>query len=250
MFLYRHHGASFEVAFTDRHGGVSDGPWASLNLGSGNGDDPERVETNQSAVVRGFGADPQRVVRMSQVHGRHVAVAVGPRSPAPVADGLVATEVGVTLLVRAADCLSVVLADTTGSVVGVAHAGRAGVVGGVVESAVEAMRRHGAASLVGWLGPRVCGRCYEVPDGMRSEVATAVPATWSETSWGTPAVDVAAGVRAQLTELDVDVVDIADTLGPAASCTVENDDLFSYRRQGQRSGRLGGLVRLTGRSAA
>lgn len=250
MFLYRHHGAGIEVAFTDRHGGVSDGPWGSLNLGSGNGDEPGRVDTNHTLVASGFGADPARLVRMSQVHGNDVVVTDGPMSPPPVADGMVTTAAGVTLLVRAADCAPVVLADVAVGVVAVAHVGRPGVVCGVAASTVQAMRRRGAGSIVGWVGPRVCGACYEVPAQMRAEVSAAVPAAWSQTSWGTAAVDVAAGVRAQLQELGVDVVDIADSLGAAATCTVENDDLFSYRRQGKRSGRLGGLVRLTQDPAA
>ncbi len=246
MFLYRHHGAGLEVAFTDRHGGVSEGPWGSLNLGSSNGDDADRVDANHDLVARGFGADPVRLVRMSQVHGNDVMVTDAPVTPSPVADGLVTTAADVTLLVRAADCAPLVLADVAAGVVGVAHAGRVGVVCGVAASTVQAMRRHGASSIVGWLGPRVCGGCYEVPAQMRDQVAAAVPATWSQTSWGTAAVDIAAGLRAQLAELDVRVVDIADSLGVSTTCTVENGDLFSYRRQGRRSGRLGGLVRLTG----
>jgi len=249
VFLYRHQGVGLQVAFTDRHGGVSDGPWDSLNLGYGNGDDHTRVDTNHEMVVRGFGADPARLVRMSQVHGNDVVVTDGPVTPFPVADGLVTSAADVTLLVRAGDCVPVVLADVAAGVVGVAHAGRAGVVCAVVASTVRTMRRLGAGSIVGWLGPRVCGDCYEVPTRLRAQVAAAVPATWSQTSWGTSAVDVAAGVRAQLEELAVEVVDIADSLGAAVTCTVENDDLFSHRRQGSRSGRLGGLVRLTGHPA-
>jgi copper oxidase (laccase) domain-containing protein len=67
---------------------------------------------------------------------------------------------------------------------------------------------------------------------------------WAETSWGTPALDVGAGAHAQLRELGVRTVDTADTLGRSSACTLENDDLYSYRRQGSDSGRLGGLVRL------
>lgn len=250
MFLYRHHGAGLEVAFTDRHGGVSDGPWGSLNLGSGSGDDPDRVDANHVLVARGFGADPARLVRMSQVHGNDVVLTDGPVTPVPVADGLVTVATGVTLLVRAADCVPVVFADVVAGVVAIAHAGRAGVVCAVTASTVRAMRRQGAGDIAAWMGPRVCGSCYEVSEQIRADVAAAVPVTWSQTPRGTAAVDVAAGVRAQLEGLGVEVVDIADSLGVAATCTVENDDLFSYRRQGRRSGRLGGLVRLTGTAAA
>jgi polyphenol oxidase len=153
----------------------------------------------------------------------------------PVADALVTALPGVVLLVRVADCVPVLLADVESGVVAAVHAGRPGLVAGVVPAAVRAMRRPGASSVRAWMGPHVCGRCYEVPASMRAEVAGVVPEAWAETSWGTPSVDIGAGVLAQLRSEDVDVVD-------ASRCTVEDDDLFSYRRQGSSSGRLGGLV--------
>jgi copper oxidase (laccase) domain-containing protein len=75
-------------------------------------------------------------------------------------------------------------------------------------------------------------------------VARVEPASWSTTTWGTPALDVAAGVLAQLERLAVPVVDVADVVGAGRACTVESGDLYSYRRQGSRSGRLAGLVHL------
>jgi copper oxidase (laccase) domain-containing protein len=71
---------------------------------------------------------------------------------------------------------------------------------------------------------------------MRAEVAERVPASYSETSWGTPALDVAAGVKAQLADLGVEVVD-------ATSCTIESGNLYSYRREGPESGRMAGLIK-------
>ena len=78
-------------------------------------------------------------------------------------------------------------------------------VAGIVPAAVEAMSRLGAdpARIVARTGPAVCGRCYEVPEAMRAEVAAVEPAAYAETSWGTPAVDVTAGVHAQLERLGV-----------------------------------------------
>jgi YfiH family protein len=243
VFLFHEDRPGVAVAFTDRHGGVSSGPWDSLNLGTSNGDDPAQVARNHDRVAAAF--DAVSVARMSQVHGNavvHVDAAGG--ADIPVADALVTDRPGLALLVRAADCLPVVLADAQAGVAGVAHAGRVGVVRAVVPAAVAAMRERGATAITAWLGPRVCGACYEVPAAMREEVSAVVPATWSQTSWGTPALDVAAGVLAQLRDLEVVAVDLADSFGRPATCTVENADLFSYRRQGQRSGRLGGLVRL------
>ena len=243
-----------EVAFTDRHGGVSHGPYASLNLSTGRGDDDahgvdENLEIVSHAFARGHedveqplslpaGTRPPRLVPMHQVHGADVAVVdtdLLDRREVPVADGLVTTTPGVILLVRVADCVPVLLADPEAGVVGAAHAGRPGLVAGVVPRTVEAMRERGATAVRAWVGPHVCGRCYEVPEQMRSDVAAVVPESFAETSWGTPAVDIGAGVVAQLTALGVASAD-------ASRCTREDDDLYSYRRQGRESGRLGGLV--------
>jgi copper oxidase (laccase) domain-containing protein len=102
---------------------------------------------------------------------------------------------------------------------------------------VAAMRALGAGRITAVLGPYACGNCYEVPAEMRAEVAERVPASYSETSWGTPAIDVAAGVEAQLAELDCTVI-------RATTCTIESENLYSYRREGAVSGRLAGLIRL------
>ena len=250
MFAFRDRRGRVDVAFTDRHGGVSGGPYASLNLG-GRGE-PEEVAANIDLVAHALAAGsgdpagpagppptgllPPRVVGMRQVHGADVHVVTEQTTgPVPAVDALVTRLPGVVLLVRAADCVPVLLADERRGVVGAAHAGRAGVAGGVVRRTVEAMRGLGADDVVGWVGPHVCGACYEVPATLRDEVASVVPAARAETSWGTPSLDLGAGVRAQLEALDVQVVEVA-------RCTREDEDLYSYRRQGAESGRLGGLV--------
>jgi YfiH family protein len=154
----------------------------------------------------------------------------------PTADGVVTTRDDVVLCVRAADCLPVLLAGD--GVIGAAHSGRKGMYVGVVPATVEAMRELGASRITAVLGPYACGNCYEVPAEMRAEVAERVPASSAETSWGTPSIDVAAGVRAQLAELDVEVID-------ATRCTIESENLYSYRREGPVSGRMAGLVKLS-----
>jgi YfiH family protein len=178
--------------------------------------------------------------RLSQVHGDRVVLvdevpAPGPRDDVPEADALVTTLSGVGLMVRAADCVPLVLVDTEAGVLGAAHAGRPGMALGVVTRTVEAMRDLGARNLEAWVGPRVCGGCYEVPAAMRDEVAALVPASRATTTWGTPSIDVAAGVRAQLEEQGVDVVDVG-------GCTREDDHLHSFRRDGVAAGRHAGVV--------
>lgn len=236
MFFHRETVGRVEFAFSDREGGLSDGAWASLNLGTSNGDDPNLVQGNLELLGEHLGVD--RLVRMTQVHGADVAwtdaVAAG---EIPVVDALLTDQVGVGVLVRVADCTPVVLVGLDEPVAGVVHCGRAGLVQGIVPAAIGALRDRGAESLEAWVGPRACGRCYEVPEEMADAVAAAVPEARSTTSWGTPALDIGAGVIAQLRELGVQVNDLGDH-----ACTIEDERFYSYRRQGQDSGRFGAVA--------
>ncbi|MEU5362842.1 peptidoglycan editing factor PgeF [Streptomyces sp. NPDC005925] len=230
-------GAHF--AFTDRWGGVSAVPYEELNLGGAVGDDPDAVRTNRELVATSLGMDPAHVVWMNQVHGNDVAVIEEPwgAEPVPEVDGVVTARRGLALAVLTADCVPVLLADPVAGVVAAAHAGRPGLVAGVVPAAVRAMTELGAepARIVARTGPAVCGRCYEVPKDMRAEVAAREPAAHSETTWGTPAVDVSAGVHAQLDRLGVHDRERSPV------CTLESGDHFSYRRD-RTTGRLAGYV--------
>ncbi|MFJ8665833.1 peptidoglycan editing factor PgeF [Streptomyces sp. NPDC093600] len=234
-------GAHF--AFTDRWGGVSAVPYEELNLGGAVGDDAEAVRTNRELAAKALGLDPERVVWMKQVHGREVAVVDGPwgERPAPEVDAIVTARRGLALAVLTADCTPVLLADPVAGVAAAAHAGRPGMVAGVVPAAVRAMIELGAepSRITARTGPAVCGRCYEVPAAMRAEVAAVEPAAFAETSWGTPAVDVTAGVHAQLERLGVTDRRASEV------CTRESGDHFSYRRD-RTTGRLAGYVWLDG----
>ncbi|PUA80550.1 polyphenol oxidase family protein [Nocardioides currus] len=185
------------------------------------------------------------LARLNQVHGDDVLVvdAPMPLGEVPEGDALVTTTRGLGLMVRVADCVPLVLADAEAGVIGAVHSGRPGMVLDIATRTVEAMRERGAGDLTAWLGPHVCGRCYEVPEAMRDEVAAAVPESWAETSWGTPAVDIGAGVAAQLERAGVRVVDVT-------GCTVEDRGLHSYRRDGAAAGRFAGLVWLSGEDAS
>ncbi|MFH8341033.1 peptidoglycan editing factor PgeF [Streptomyces sp. AM6-12] len=230
-------GAHF--AFTDRWGGVSAAPYEELNLGGAVGDTPEAVRTNRGLAASALDLDPTRVVWMNQVHGAEVAVVDEPwgTRPVPEVDALVTARRGLALAVLTADCVPVLLADPVTGIAAAAHAGRPGMVKGVVPAAVRAMVELGAAPerIVARTGPAVCGRCYEVPETMRTEVAAVEPTAHAETSWGTPAVDVSAGVHAQLDRLGV--CDRAHS----PVCTLESGDHFSYRRD-RTTGRLAAYV--------
>jgi len=232
--------AGARYAFTDRYGGASAPPYDELNLGDHVGDDPDAVAENRSRLAAAVDLDPGRLVLMQQVHGRAVAVvgaAQQPGEPLPVADALVTDVAGLGLVVLVADCVPVLLAARRSDVVGVAHAGRRGVLAGVVPATVAAMRDLGARPdrMVAVVGPAVCGRCYQVPPEMADEVVAAEPATRATSSAGGPGLDLRAGVVAQLLAAGVRSIE-ADPW-----CTVESPDLYSHRRDGV-TGRFAGVV--------
>lgn len=226
------------MVFTDRHGGVSAPPYDSLNLGTASADDPASVTQNYALVGSAIGVGSERIALVHQVHGREVAVVREPPAAdhRPEADAMVTDQPGLALSVRVADCVPVLLADAGAGVIACAHAGRNGLTMGVVPHAVEVMRELGADDIRAWVGPHVCGGCYEVPQEMQDEVAALAPESRSTTTWGTPALDIGAGVEAQLRAAGCTVSETPRL------CTRENPDLYSHRRDGPLAGRSAGLV--------
>ena len=230
-------------AFTTRAGGRSAPPWDALDLGLHVGDDPADVQANRGLLAAAVDVRADALVLPEQVHGRGVAVverAPADGAPAAGADALVTATPGLALLVLAADCLPVLLADPQAGVVAAAHAGRAGLAGGVLQETLAAMAGLGAspASTVAVLGPAVCGGCYELPDATADEVERAVPGSRATTRAGTASVDLAAGAAALLERAGLGRVE------RVGGCTLEQPErFFSYRRDG-RTGRHGGVVRL------
>ena len=227
--------ATVELGFTGRSAGRGAGPYAGLNLGGHVGDDPGDVEGNRRALAGELGLPRERVVFLNQVHGAAVVEVDGPWvGEPPAADAVVTRAPDLAVAVLVADCVPVLLHDTAAGVLGAVHSGRPGMLAGIVGHAVAAMRDLGARSISATVGPSVCGRCYEVPEEM-ARTATARTAASAARSWtGTPAIDVAAGVVEQLAEEGVGIHWVP-------GCTREDDDLYSYRRDG-RTGRFAGVV--------
>jgi YfiH family protein len=238
-------GRGIRAAFTERSGGVSVGPWAGLDLGLHVGDDPGDVERNRRLLLGWTGA-PVQFPR--QVHGADVLVVdasardlmtgAGPGEPAR--DAIVTVAVGVPIGVLVADCVPVLLADPVAGVIGAAHAGRKGLLKGVVENAVAVMCAHGAAPdrILAAIGPSAGPCCYEVPEQLRTESARRLPQTWATTRWGTPSLDLPGGCRAALERVGVTRV---TTVG---RCTIDDHDFYSYRRE-PVTGRFAGVVMMS-----
>lgn len=146
-----------KALMTTRSGGVSVGPYASLNLGTRAGDDAACVARNRDIVREHLPQSPQWLM---QEHGATV-VAAHDLGDAPAADAAWTDRPGVVCAVLVADCLPVLLCDRAGTAVGIAHAGWRGLAGGVIERTVEAMQRP-ACELIAWLGPAIGPEAFEV----------------------------------------------------------------------------------------
>lgn len=223
-------------AVTDRWGGTSSGPYAELDLARHVGDDAAVVEANRDRLATALGVSG--IAWMEQVHGRQVAVVEAPQEPPLQADALVTTVRGLALAVLVADCTPVLAADAAAGVVGVAHAGRKGLALEVVPAMLAAMRELGATAITARVGPAICGRCYPVPAAMQEEVLAVVPEARATAADGSPALDIPAGVAAQLLAHGATVTRVP-------GCSAEDPALYSYRRDGGTTGRYAGLAWLT-----
>lgn len=224
-------------AVTDRVGGVSLGPYASLNLGAHVGDDPEAVSRNRARLAEAFDLNAADLRFMRQVHGCDITVVGRDVDGGAVESDVILTDdPDVALVALVADCTPVLLLDRVEGLVAAVHAGRVGFTSGVVPAAVSALCDRGAQHLEAVVGPSVCPRCYEVPDDLREAAATASPAAYAVSRTGTPAIDVAAGVVDQLQAAGVGVTWLP-------GCTREDEGLYSHRRDGV-TGRFAGIVRL------
>ncbi|WP_246389006.1 peptidoglycan editing factor PgeF [Corynebacterium incognita] len=224
------------MVFTSRAGGVSASPYDSFNLGDHVGDAPESVAANRQRLQDILGLE--HIVWMEQLHTPNVTVVDGTEElPIPATDAVVTTTPGVGLGVLVADCVPVLLADSTAKVVGAAHAGRLGARNGIVAKTVAAMQALGAtpAGITALLGPAASGKHYELPKEIALDVESKLPGSLATTAKGTTGLDLRAGLVRQLLSLGVTNID-ADP-----RCTIEDKDFFSYRREGT-TGRQAGVV--------
>ena len=153
-------------AFFTRKGGVSEGPYASLNCGFGSGDDADKVAANRGRAMERLRLSGDDLVTVRQTHSVDVAVVEAPWTPteAPIADALVTRVTGVALGVLTADCAPVLFADAEAGVIGAAHAGWRGGLAGVLEATVKAMTGLGARArrIAVAIGPCIHQQSYEV----------------------------------------------------------------------------------------
>lgn len=212
------------------------------NVGMHVGDDPSLVRERRQSLAQRLGRD---VVWMDQTHSTRVELlrvcgdelvnvdseAVlehpAPGEWGPVdADGIIVDardwQGAPALAVQTADCLPVVFSAASGQIVAAVHAGRRGLLGGILEKTVERIRAFDGGPVDALIGPAICGHCYEVPANMADESEKLMPGIRSVTSWDTPALDLPRAAAAALGARGVRVaID--------ERCTLEDADLFSYR---------------------
>lgn len=219
--------APARVLCTTRRGGVSAGRYAECNLGMHVGDDPDRVARNRRAVVAATGQDG--IQWLDQVHGTAI-VRVDRVGRALAADAAWTRRPGIALAVAVADCVPAVVCDTAGTVAAVVHCGWRGAVAGIVEAAVGRLRVAPQALQV-WLGPAICGSCYEVRRDVYDRAGGGP--TFQPVRAGAWSFDLPEYVARRFEALGVrEVV-------RSGLCTRCDDRFFSHRRDG-----------VTGRSAA
>ncbi|MCU0697311.1 MAG: peptidoglycan editing factor PgeF [Myxococcaceae bacterium] len=248
MELFRSKVIRVPHGFPSRHGGVSTGPFASLNTSTSVGDDAACVAENVKRLAAALGAGPEWVATMHQVHGVTVLEATGAGEgalPPPVgeADALYTRAAGVAVGVRTADCLPILVEDPVGRQVAAVHAGWRGVIGDVLGRTLDRLVQTGARvdELRVAIGPAIGPCCFEVDGDLPQRFEAAFGANVVRRVPGKPRVhlDLAWAVaeslrRRGLPEAHVDVL---------PHCTRCDARFFSHRRDSGLTGRMLSLIR-------
>ncbi|MGB0631838.1 MAG: peptidoglycan editing factor PgeF [Alphaproteobacteria bacterium] len=220
--------------FFTRDGGVSEGIYGSLNCGAGSSDDPENVTENKRRAAERIGVGADRLVTLYQVHSADVVTiedAGAVMEHRPEADAMVTDRTGVALGILTADCAPVLLADPAAGVIGAAHAGWKGALGGVIENTLSAMEKLGARrrDVIACVGPCIAQASYQVgpefPDPFLDADASSAAYFLPDTEPGKYRFDLRGFVLSRLATSGV------PTHGAVDLDTYTHDDLFfSYRR--------------------
>jgi polyphenol oxidase len=226
------------AGFTTRHGGNSQSPFTSFNLGSTAGDNLEHVQANRRKLADAAGFPIDRIVIAGQIHGAEVLLVDDPGVYRGY-DGLVTTTPDLLLCITAADCAAVLMADVAAGVIGACHSGWRGAVAGIATRTVTMMIERGAdpGRIEAFVSPCISRAHFEVGP----EVAEQFDPEFIYVPEGKekPHVDLKGAVARQLSEagLRSDAIEVSDR------CTFgEAGDFFSYRKEGARSGRMMGFV--------
>lgn len=228
---------SVRAISTTREGGVSAAPCDSFNVSTATGDSPAAVERNCADLKERAGL-PGEPCWLTQVHGHHVVTANANSSDVE-ADASVTTEPGSVCVIKTADCLPVLLTDRAGSVIGAAHCGWRGLVGGVLENTIQAMKRP-PGDLLAWLGPAIGPDAFEVGPEVRDQFVAALTESvdaFKLSSSGRWIADIY-----ELARMRLRAAGVRDIHG-GGWCTVSDPErFFSHRRDNGKTGRMATLI--------
>lgn len=228
--------ASIRAISTMRHGGVSSAPWTSLNLGDHVGDDSQHVTHNRAELVRAAGV-PDEPHWLRQVHGCDVVDVQNVQGGCD-ADAACSFQSGEVCVVMTADCLPVLISDRSGSMVAAAHAGWRGLCNGVLEAVIARMDTP-AENLIAWLGPAISQKAFEVGDEVRDAFIarnSCAQEAFIRNGQGRWMADIYLLAHQRL-----DNAGVAEVFGGNRCTFTEEDDFFSYRRDGP-TGRMASMI--------
>jgi len=228
-------------AIFTRHGGVSQPPWNTLNVGRAVGDSPTAVEENHRRICAEMDIRREDIVTAYQVGGAHVGLVDASHrgQVTPATDALITTTPGVPLMLRFADCLPILLYDPARRALGLVHAGWRGTVARVAQQAVQVMvATFGSRpeDLIAGIGPGIGPCCYRVGDDVMSAIRAAFPqgnGLLTRQPDGSHHLDLWAANAWQLREMGVRIVEVA---GLCTAC--HTDEFFSHRGERGRTGRF------------
>ena len=226
--------ARVRALITTRNGGTSMGPYASMNVGLRVDDDPARVEANRHLLKQFLPAEPKW---LNQVHGTRVVDAQTIIHPVE-ADASVSTSVGCVSVVMVADCLPILIAERTGSIVAAAHAGWRGLAAGVIENTVRALDTP-PRNLLAYLGPAIGPSAFEVGNEVRDAfvaVDQAAQIAFQPHKPGKWLADLFLLARQRLAKLGL------QNVYGGGRCTYSDPRRFFSHRRDSVSGRMAALI--------
>ena len=235
----------YHAVFT-RHGGVSPDPWKSLNFGASVGDDPERVKINRETALATIGIYPEQVYDVYQVHSTEIVVTdrpLGKNEPHIKADGIITHKKSVTLMMRFADCVPILLFDPVKHIIGITHAGWAGTVQKIAAQVVKKMvQNYGTLpdDIIAAIGPSIGPDHYAV----RNDVVEQVKMSFREktdqlifSKNGKTYFNLWEANRDVLNAVGVNLVEIS---GICTQCNLA--DWYSHRGEHGKTGRFGAII--------
>lgn len=232
------------AAFTTRHGGVSQAPYANANLAFHVGDNPSDVIANHDALAQILGYERNRLVHMRQIHSDRIVVADENYTfdTPPECDALITNTINLPIMVMSADCTPVLLYDPIRHACAAVHAGRAGALGEILPKTIRTMNKifgSVASDIHAILGPSIHGCCYEINPAIAEESISKGYFEALRNEENRIFLDVNTILLKQLHSIGVGKIEVIEH---CTSC--ESGEYFSYRADRQKTGRIAGVIML------